>query len=1198
MRNAIHGKGSAMKITSESELMENQKHANVMAPDQKFDVLQTSDGSSLFFSIGTDGVFYLTRETSGTGTGWNKIDLSSALSRQHSGAKITARTFEVSQNATTGAVDLALAITANGSDSLYLSLGHSNSDVSWATGVTWTNIPFDDPNHPMPVLQIADVYILQTPAGEYFVADILRQPGNPLNQVYRYYITPTPAQGAAHWNPHDVSADLAAGSVDSCLGQRTGDLVAGIYTFGTIAGTPELIYAPLYNPFSPDRPAPSSRLTMPDQASAIAVAPDSGGTTNLFVAGNGVLTLFTPSNQKDLAVGTPVVANSLIAGVQELYASATAATTTVWAINQQGELFYVTCAAGSEANPAAWSRPVPILPNVERIAPFLNLQTNKGVIFGHISDQTLVQLTQDPVTTAWQQRNILLPGTDVNDVVKFQSFTTHITVTDDNNIPAANTALTITSTSPVTVYLNDVYHALSPNFPISTRTDATGVLTIVQETHGLGAICYKITLTATGVTAAVNPMTNLLDRVGKVQNGDDLGNIQITNAGARSGNRWVDGTQQKLVPSDVTTDQKTAAAASLKQFVQTAGKMPADGTLHQPGGGTAALAARRLAAGPAPRQVWGMTFDDAGWTYHESDAAVLRFGLSHNAGPNATMGLVATAAPPDAIDVIAGDLWNWLKSAFDAVEQFFVHVVDDVYHFFIQLGDTLYHLILDCVHAVVQAVEFVFNKIKTFFEDLIKWLGFLFQWADIVRTHNVLKNLFAQYTARAIDNLSTYRTQLKGLFGGLEDKINEWAGMPDIKDPISSYQTSAAAVPGQNSPQANWGVHHTKSNVSALSANYTPTGGGDDSLLSTLEELLGHEVDAVNTAIDQIRTQIVDQFSNLSPTDIIKRLLAIIADLLLNTVENVLDETLHVLQVLAKDLLSTLQATISIPVISPLYKLVTGNDLSMLDLVCLVVAIPVTLIYKLVTNEAPFPDNATSNALITAKDFAGIQRALGFDVASPATNRALAVSIAPDVPLTPDQKKLMDGLTLGLNIGAGVATIAVIFTSSINWALSGEAPAPIKALAAGFYPLYVAPNVPGALAPATSGSWNNIMNDIVTSVSVVKTLVDNLTTNDTWSKWSPYLECLINLTWMAPAIGAIYYADYDPTDHSSGHSKVSDRLDCAANMAFDVGGAITPAAWVAESGEVRLIAIAAQQVLSLTYGVLTIAYGAELYQGK
>jgi hypothetical protein len=36
------------------------------------------------------------------------------------------------------------------------------------------------------------------------------------------------------------------------------------------------------------------------------------------------------------------------------WVSATAATTTAWAINQQGELSYVTCAAGSEANPAAF----------------------------------------------------------------------------------------------------------------------------------------------------------------------------------------------------------------------------------------------------------------------------------------------------------------------------------------------------------------------------------------------------------------------------------------------------------------------------------------------------------------------------------------------------------------------------------------------------------------------------------------------------------------------------------------------------------------------------------------------------------------------------------------------------------------------------------------------------------------------------
>jgi hypothetical protein len=35
----------------------------------------------------------------------------------------------------------------------------------------------------------------------------------------------------------------------------------------------------------------------------------------------------------------------------------------------------------------------------------------------------------------------------------------------------------------------------------------------------------------------------------------------------------------------------------------------------------------------------------------------------------------------------------------------------------------------------VNAVEFVFSKIEVFFEDLIKWLGFIFQWGDILRTH-------------------------------------------------------------------------------------------------------------------------------------------------------------------------------------------------------------------------------------------------------------------------------------------------------------------------------------------------------------------------------------------------------------------------------------------------------------------------------
>src|SRR6185369_1432092 len=141
----------------ESELMKNQKHAQVLPPDSKFLALQTKEGHSLFFSIGDDGVFYLTRETPKEVTGWTKKnDLSSGLST----SKVVAKTFDVSQDAT-GDIDLALIATIDGRDALYLSQNNSNSDQFWNDKIAWHEMPYDDPSHPQhttPSLNITDVY--------------------------------------------------------------------------------------------------------------------------------------------------------------------------------------------------------------------------------------------------------------------------------------------------------------------------------------------------------------------------------------------------------------------------------------------------------------------------------------------------------------------------------------------------------------------------------------------------------------------------------------------------------------------------------------------------------------------------------------------------------------------------------------------------------------------------------------------------------------------------------------------------------------------------------------------------------------------------------------------------------------------------------------------------------------------------------
>ena len=49
-------------VTASSELMQNFIQSDFLAPQDKFEALQASDGSSLLFSIGTGGALYLTAE--------------------------------------------------------------------------------------------------------------------------------------------------------------------------------------------------------------------------------------------------------------------------------------------------------------------------------------------------------------------------------------------------------------------------------------------------------------------------------------------------------------------------------------------------------------------------------------------------------------------------------------------------------------------------------------------------------------------------------------------------------------------------------------------------------------------------------------------------------------------------------------------------------------------------------------------------------------------------------------------------------------------------------------------------------------------------------------------------------------------------------------------------------------------------------
>lgn len=949
-----------MKCIIESELMKNQKHADVMAPDVAFDVIQAPNGDSIFFSIGTDHVFYVTRELRASQTGWTKLDLSTGLS-QVSGGPVKAKAFAVSQNATTQAFDLALVVTtSHGSDSLFLSFGHPNNSDAWNNPISWTAVPFDaDGVTPPSPLTIADVYLMNLPSAsggspvENCFVDIIRNPSDQLHLLDRYYIK---SDGAKKWVRHLLAVDLKAGSIFSCLGRRPTDVIPGIYTFGAIGNTQELIYSPQYNRFRPAFPPPVSRLVLPPATTSIASCLNSAGFSNLFVAAPDGIHLFAPQNQLDqakslLIVPTTIVASqNILGGVTSLTASTVGSRTVIWGINAARNLFQVYCKAGSESNPSSWSSPVTLCTGVEGFAFYLNLNAANNVLFAHLSGQKLLQFTQDPVTTSWSSRAISLPPTSPDDVIEFNSFTTQITVQDDNGVPSRDSVVSLTSTSPVSVYVNNMYQILTPTVPINERTNDLGAITIIQEVQSLCAVGYQVQIAGDSSSPVnIDPLSKAMQKLSCIKSGDDMANIQIKSE---------DGTTKPLVPASVSSNTRNTVAGSIVQLLQVRDTLPS----NNPG------AVSSISAQPSQ-------------PYH-------------------SMALLQSTDNP--IFVAIGDLVAFVREKWDLVEHYVIQKLEEGYHFILKLGDQVYAALLDSVSAVVMAIENALNWIKVQIEDLISWLGFLFDWDDIKRTHLVLGNMCTQIIHGVVDVIPKIQQGVDSLEKDMENSLSVWAGItdPEPKMTIAKASQASSGSQGSNTPQTLWAIYHTDNGLGT--SECTPNLGSDlrtdlDKMLQDIENILVEEGEAAVAAYKQFKDQVWDQ-PNLSPIEVCKKLIGIIGDLALRVMRTMLVNALDILKILIEGVFEILNTPLNIPVISKIYEDKVGRQLTIFDVMVFAGAITTTIFFKLLTHSAPFEDDARTQALINAPDLMSFMNVFWSSPAKPTIN-AITNGITPHISL-------------------------------------------------------------------------------------------------------------------------------------------------------------------------------------------------------
>jgi hypothetical protein len=1137
---------STNTVTYSSELMQNYQQAEVMAPDGAFQALQTATGLSLLFSQSSAGVMYLVQEQPGSTAGWVRNDLSSAqIAKDFPGQTGMAVTrFAVSQDLVDGSISLAMVVSDATNDHLYLSLGNSASDTGWAAAPVWTAYPFDNPNVQVTAVKIVGTWISDASDAEHIMVDVVRTPGAQPPLVSRFYIDPKKPNGYA-WCQHELPIDLQADRYQTCPGRQAGAYsVEGLYTAGQVDGSAQFIFTPLYNAFDPQTPPSPVRLNLPGGLvpDALASCRNADNSTDLYVAAGGALYYFASTNQKDQATAVLLIANPLLNGVRNLFACTDGKKIAVWGLDGSDQVFYTAGAAGQQAS-GPWSLPLPMMTAVDLVSPFVN-RANSANCFFASNGTDLFRLVQSPGTTIWAQQQITLPPLAVQTPSrKFSSYTTRLQVTDACGQPVANTPLQLSAVSRASFIINNLYYVLD-TLPVSVNTDNFGSITIIECANGLNATRLKV---ADGSNAAIeiNPMDKPMHKVFQLNSASSLQSAQIVNP---------DGSTQQLVGADVPSSSLQAAAQSISALQTVQSSLTAGGS-----GGATHSAPQFRAAVPG--------------------TAALSMSLG------------------SSIEADFGDVVRWLESGVDYVVSVVKDAATDAWNFVVTIAGQVYHSVLDCVEKVAAAAVWVFNAIKVAVEDLIRFLEFLFEWKDITRTQQVIKNLTQLWLKDQIGNLQQLQTQFDGAIASLETEVNSLAGISNWSGlgtaAAAGLNNSSTPTVGLSAPTTMLSSHFQNNARNLTQTNPpAPANPGDD-LITALLTALKSEGTVLSGVYSQL-SDIAGSASSESLEQLLGKFLAVLADGVLSSAQVVVDALFAVLEAAAEAAYAVLDTPVYVPVVSDILEAFGVKSISMLDLFCWIAAVPFTIGYKAAHGAAPFPDNASTSLLINATSFATVQNACS-ESHQVAHAEALAATSFADTPAA-SPSALAKSVFVAGHAASGFFTLISCFLDSFEAAEeTGEnafaVPSAIVAILSG-----AADGLAVVLAPQDpiQSTAANVINRITLAARIIAKLVfsgpvqkrlgassgvmSNLKANDGRATGA-VVDAILTL----PALGCTIEHFVELAKEQSGDARSNAIIEETANITSYCSRISYAVAVNDEDPETKAIAIGAMDVFNVCY---------------
>jgi hypothetical protein len=609
----------------------------------------------------------------------------------------------------------------------------------------------------------------------------------------------------------------------------------------------------------------------------------------------------------------------------------------VYATDSQSRLWVIrqTGSTGNFENPWTWTAWHPLGDECALLAsgPQAVATNDLFVLDG---DHLLARVYQNPIGGSWALAHLARPTGAVEDPVYVPQYATTVTVSDSGGTPQPAKQVAVSCSEPASVWVEGVQHTIRPGAPYSLTTDRRGQLQLA--TLALGLHTPQLTFTVAGAAPrAVYPPAVAHERLAGVD--------ATTLKGATARTQGHPAKDEPLLPDPKSPNLGAAVDVIKNTFAVKKGSGIDGGTVA-----------------PAP-----------------SAARV----------PGRPAGTVPTAGDFwSELEHFGEDVFHAARNGLLAVEK--VEVVQQTLQLMLKLEDIGEHLVtltIATIHDVTNAFHTAFVWLEATVERVVDWLKELFDWTDIINTHAVVFHFVDRLlvnAAAALDPGKKNNAQqlLLAQFDNLKrkidqdfDKITAVFGTKSFTQHVAGHGGNPAVGSDPlhaEKVQSGYGDNRTKCDYAhAKAQGYGQQGGtfvgaGAPAALAAAQSPLVTFLAAVEKDLDlsnpdsPFRKDLATLESKLSatladPHGLFETGVAALLRLLQGAIDTVLDLGRDVLKALldaaaeaVRALRELLEAPIEVPVLSWLFRKITGQPLSVLGLFCLLLAVPATLLYKLI----------------------------------------------------------------------------------------------------------------------------------------------------------------------------------------------------------------------------------------------------------